>query len=171
MRALGFPRNVNEKYNGMLSCYHMHFDPQLSLYKAALRRIPCACTTCLSKLALPWKENVDARLQPRFQHNNQCKYNEIFGHYDDWMIKDVKSMTNLNDNDDMEELKKDSLIVIIDRISGDIKIGNIGAYIYDKMDDEYGYDLVVWNSLPYTLQEDNKVHDLKRGDRVANVTN
>ena len=42
--------------------------------------------------------------------------------------------------------------------------------MYDKDDDEYGYDLVIWDSLPYTLQEDNKTHDLKKGERVVNVT-
>ena len=87
------------------------------------------------------------------------------------MFIDVKSMTNLNDNDDMEELNKDALIGIIDRISGDIQIGNIVAYMYDKSDDEYGYDLVKWDSLPYTLQDDDPNNFLKRGDRVVNVTN
>ena len=43
--------------------------------------------------------------------------------------------------------------------------------MYDKDGDEYGYDLVIWNSLPYTFQENNKTHDLKKGDRVVNVTN
>ena len=100
----------------MLSCYHLHCDPQLSLYKAALRRIPFECSTCLIKLASLWKENVEAHLQPRFQHNDRCKYHEIFGYYNEWMIIDVKYISNINDNDDMEELKKDSLIGIIYRI-------------------------------------------------------
>ena len=57
----------------------------------------------------------------------------------------------MNEIEDMQELKKDALVGIIDRIAGDIKIGNVGAYMYDKEDDEYGYDLVIWNSLPFTL--------------------
>ena len=42
--------------------------------------------------------------------------------------------------------------------------------MYDK-EDEYGYDLVIWNSEPYTLQDDDKEYNLKKGDRVVNVTN
>lgn len=77
----------------------------------------------------------------------------------------------MNKIEDMEELKKDALVGIIDRIAGDIKIGNVGAYMYDKEDDEYGYDLVIWDSLPFTLQEDKKNYDLKKGDRAVYVTN
>ena len=42
--------------------------------------------------------------------------------------------------------------------------------MYDK-DDSYGYDLVIWDSLPYILQENNNKYDLKEGDKVVNVTN
>ena len=59
---------------------------------------------------------------------------------------------------------------IIIRITNEIKIGNIGAYMYDK-DDSYGYDLVIWDSLPYTLQENDVENDLKEGDLVIDVTN
>ena len=102
MKASGFPKNVNEKYNGMLSCYHLHVDPQLSLYKAALRRIPCACTTCLSNLSLPWKDNVEAHLQPRFEHNDKCKYIKVFGKLNDWLIINVMHKNNIDENDDKE---------------------------------------------------------------------
>ena len=44
----------------------------------------------------------------------------------------------------MEELKKDVLLGVIDRIAREIQINHIGAYMYDK-EDEYGYDLVMWN--------------------------
>ena len=62
------------------------------------------------------------------------------------------------------------LVGAMDRIANEIKIGHVGAYMYDR-DDEYGYDLVMWNSIPYTLQQDNRKFDLKQGDRVINVTN
>ena len=42
--------------------------------------------------------------------------------------------------------------------------------MYDK-DDSYGYDLVIWDSLPYTLQENDVENDLKEGDLVIDVTN
>ena len=61
----------------------------------------------------------------------------------------------------MEELKKDVLLGVIDRIGSEIRINKVGAYMYDK-DDEYGYDLVIWKSEPYTLQEDDHEYDLKK---------
>lgn len=91
MSSKGFPKIIGENYNGMLSCYHLHFDPQLSVNKAALRRIPCACDTFVANLALPWKEQIEAHLQPRFKHNDKCKYIKIFGAYNDWLIIDVSN--------------------------------------------------------------------------------
>ena len=90
MNSKGFCNVKGEKYNGMLSRYHLHFDPQLSVNKAALRRIPCACESCTKQLSLPWVVNVDASKQPRFLHNNMCKYNNIFGKFNDWIIISVQ---------------------------------------------------------------------------------
>ena len=66
MKSSGFTNIIGEKYNGMLACYHLHVDPQLSINKAALRRIPCACDSCVNKLSLRWIDNVEAEFQPRF---------------------------------------------------------------------------------------------------------
>ena len=108
---------------------------------------------------MPWKDNVEASLKPRFEHNDKCKYIKVFGKFNDWLIIDVLPKNNVNEIEDMEELKKDALVGIIYRITGYIKIGNVGAYMYDKEDDEYGYNLVIWNYLPFTLQEDKKNYD------------
>ena len=79
MYSKGFSKVIGESYNGMLSCYHLHFYPQLSINKASLRRIPCACDTCVATLDLSWKEGIEAHLQPRFKRNEKCKYIKIFG--------------------------------------------------------------------------------------------
>ena len=38
------------KYNGISSLYNFRCDPDLGIEKAACRRIPCACMTCLELL-------------------------------------------------------------------------------------------------------------------------
>ena len=63
MKFSGFTNKIGEKYNGMLACYHLHVDPQLSINKAALQRIPCACESCVNKLSLKWVNNVAAKNQ------------------------------------------------------------------------------------------------------------
>ena len=52
MKSSGFTNIIGEKYNGMLARYHLHVDPQLSINKAALQIIPCACDSCVNKLSL-----------------------------------------------------------------------------------------------------------------------
>ena len=69
-----------------------------------------------------------------------------------------------------EDLIKDVLICITDRIISDIKIGNIGAFMYDS-NDSFGYDLVKFDSEPYTIQYNCNKHNIRRGDRVVDVTN
>ena len=47
MKSIGFSdQNKKEKYNGLMACYHLHFDKDLGIGKAAVRRIPCNCDAC-----------------------------------------------------------------------------------------------------------------------------
>ena len=123
-----FLRKKGEKYNGLMSCYHLHFDKYLGISKAAVRRIPCSCVFCVQNKSLPWVHNIEANLQPRFQPNKQCLYNKVFGEYNDWIIIDVKPKT-IEDDNNMDELRKDVLMGIQDIISNNIKIGQFGVYM------------------------------------------
>ena len=40
------------KYMGISSMYNFRYDPDLGIGKAACRRIPCACMTCLELLEI-----------------------------------------------------------------------------------------------------------------------
>ena len=161
MKSYGFTNIIGEKYNGMLACYHLHVDPQLSINKSALQRMPCAYKSCANKLSLRWIDNVAAENQPRFSHNDRCKYINIFGHYNDWIIINIskKNPQDLIENED--DLKKDVLIGITDRIVSDIEIGNIGAFMYN-INDSYGYDLLKFDSKPYKIQYNSNEHCLKK---------
>ena len=61
MKTLGLPKNSeSEKYNGLLSRYHLHFDKDLGIGKASVRRIPCVCFSCRDKKSISWKVNIES---------------------------------------------------------------------------------------------------------------
>ena len=47
----------NGKYIGISSIYNFRCDPALDIEKAACRRVPCACLSCLEILKLPWEKD------------------------------------------------------------------------------------------------------------------
>ena len=47
------------KYNGISSIYNFRCDPDLCIGKAACRRIPCACLTCLEMSKTPWDKELN----------------------------------------------------------------------------------------------------------------
>ena len=48
---------VTSKYNRISSMYNFICDPDLGIWKAACRRISCACMPCLELLDNPWDKN------------------------------------------------------------------------------------------------------------------
>ena len=67
--------------------YHLRFDPDLDEVFCAIRRIPCACTSCDQKLSKPWLSNLDKNLQPRYAIKQEtCKYPSILRDYNKWYI-------------------------------------------------------------------------------------
>ena len=54
MKSIGFTeKNKNDKYNGLMACYHLHFDKDLGIGKAAVRRIPYNCDACYKVKCAP----------------------------------------------------------------------------------------------------------------------
>ena len=156
MRSIGFTdKNKNEKYNGLMACYHLHFDKDLGIGKSAVRRIPCNCDACYKVKCAPWQTNVKPSKQFRFQHNPHCHYSSVFGKLNDWIILSI-AKKDINDGDDMDELKKDVLLGVQDGISETITIGNFRVYM--TWSERFGneYDIVKWKSEPYTPQCNKK---------------
>ena len=86
MKATGFcTSETGELYSGMQAHYHIHADPDLGVGKFAVQRIPCGWNTCLVKLRTKWVtvEETSPEKQPRFADNLECKYNNVYGIYDD----------------------------------------------------------------------------------------
>ena len=153
MKTVGFSKNIEgEKYNGLMSCYHLHVDKDLGPMKAAVRRIPCNCHTCYNRLQTKWVANLAPKDQPRFQRNVECKYNSVFQEYNDWTLVDLM-LKHPNKTNDPEELHKDVLMGIQNVIADNIHIGNFGVYLTYSQATGNHYEIVKWKSKPYTKQE------------------
>ena len=64
----------NGKYMEISSIYNFRCDPDLGIWKAACRRIPCACLTCLEILNTPWEKYIVDKEQPRYGMNERFLY-------------------------------------------------------------------------------------------------
>ena len=131
--------------------YNFRCDPDLSIGKAACRRIPCACMTCLELLETPWDNKLDDQSQPRYGINERCLYYRNFKDYNNWRV--VNLITTNIATEDEEKIYNTILHGIEARMNERILIGTFGAM---RTDDEatQGYYLVKWITEPYTIQED-----------------
>ena len=69
-KRVTFPARTNALFSEM---YHYHCAPQFPLGTAAVRRIPCACSTCDALIKTKWDPDItDFKDQPRFQQNDNC---------------------------------------------------------------------------------------------------
>ena len=73
-------------HNGIMGHYNFRFEKDLGLDYCAARRIPCACTTCIEKLKLPWDCNINTGNQPRYLQNKGCVNWNIFQGLNDWRL-------------------------------------------------------------------------------------
>ena len=87
------------KYNGISSMYNFRCDPDLGIGKAACRRIPCACLTCLEMLKTPWDKEFNDQSQPRYRINEWCLYWKNFKGYNNWRVVDLIT-TNIATEDE-----------------------------------------------------------------------
>ena len=147
----GFKNGPRE---GISSMYNIRADPDLGFGKAAIRRIPCACNSCVAQLSIPWVPGKSATEQDRYKVNKHCKYWSIFEGTNDWQIITCKEVMSGPDSDS-EDLEKAILIKYADSMSETLIPGNVGAFLTEDEDTD-GYYIVTWTSFPYTLQEDER---------------
>ena len=98
----GFKNGPRE---GISSMYNIRADPDLGFGKAAIRRIPCACNSCVAQLSIPWVPGKSATEQDRYKVNKHCKYWSIFEGTNDWNIITCKEVMSGPDSDS-EDLKR-----------------------------------------------------------------
>ena len=151
MKMKGFD---SAKGSGPNSHYNFRFDPDLPIMKCAVRRIPCACEGCVAQLKKPWVPGVEPEKQERYSPTGfNCKHHELFEGLNDWRIVE---MVPAEGECDMEELQDSYLEVLdglVDQMTPQVKVGNVGAV---NVDDDDGFYLVRWTGVPSTQQEDEE---------------
>ena len=83
---------------GVMTHYNYRFDPKLGEGKCAIQRITCACTFCIGQLNKAWIPKIDDKDQPWYAHVPNCKYNAIFGNFNDWIIIEFVNKTHTKKN-------------------------------------------------------------------------
>ena len=136
------------KYNGISSMYNFRYDPDLSIGKAACRRIPCACLTFLEMLKTPRDKELNDQSQPRYWINEQCLHWKNFKEYNNWRMVELAT-TNIA-TEDKEAIYETMLHGIEARMNKRILIGTFSTM---RTDDEatQGYYLVKLITEPYTV--------------------
>ena len=115
-----------------------------------------------------WIAKVNDKDQPRYAHVPNCKYNAIFGSYNDWIIMTfVNKKTPDNEYDNVHRLVMSGLTK---NMSSKIIVGNIGVVATNDTNTE-GYFLVQFDSVPCPLQEDTTLDgiELHAGVIVCNA--
>ena len=155
--------------SSVLSHYHYRFDPRLGHGKCAMRRIPCLCDQCCEMLDKKWIPGVNAENQPCYSPVLNCKYHDILGDYNNWIIMPFITYSNTCE-DDIEELHKSILINISDKMGTFVTEYTYGAVnTNDSRTD--GFYIVKFLSRPYTLQQDETYDNeiLKEGCLVSDA--
>jgi len=151
-----FPKKSGTKRNGLKDHYHICACPELGLGKVAVRRIPCACDTCVSQLASPWDKKLDAANQARFATPVGCKYSDVLGNLNEWKIVELLPAKNSYDPNDLGEIFDSALDEWSTAAMEEIEVGNMGAYQTNDPNTP-GCHVVRWTSSHCTLQEDAMV--------------
>jgi hypothetical protein len=109
---------------------------------------------------LKWVNGVDAKDQPRFARNEQCKYWKIFEGINDWKVISLRRGEDDGAESEFEEMKSAALEKISEREAGLIEDQGYGAIATEDEDEKYY--IVRWEGLPYTDQDS--------GDMVCDAT-
>ena len=115
-----------------------------------MRRIPCLCDQCCEMLDKKWIPGVNAENQPCYSPVLNCKYHDILGDYNNWIIMPFITYSNTCE-DDIEELHKSILINISDKMGTFVTEYTYGAVnTNDSRTD--GFYVVKFLSKAYTSQ-------------------
>ena len=73
--------------NGVLRHFHYRSDPKLGPGIVYLRIITCSCHYCITQLYLTWGSKIKSACnQPRYGVVYDCKYSQILGYHNNWII-------------------------------------------------------------------------------------
>ena len=173
----GWPKNQNEKKNGIQHHYNFRADPSIGLGFVAARRIPCFCTACQDQLKSSWIPGRPFNEQPRYKHNNsQCIFWKVLGPLNNWRLitivdsnnSDYQKSSNVTKSIFRNTLRSRSMAM-----STNIEVGNYAAVSTSDEKTLSGYYICCISSNPYILQDNTTTDDaqkLSKGDLVCDIT-
>ena len=106
---------------------------------------------CLDKLTLPRDLTKDSFNQPRYSQNKHCHFWDIFLGLNDWKI--VQIFGTEVDGEEEQEIQSNILQNYAQGLSDQIVFGDYASLQCDDEEDNDGYYVVRWTSLPYTQQD------------------
>ena len=141
-------------HNGIMGHYNFCFEENLGLGYCAAHCIPCACTTCIEKLKVPWDCNIDRGNQPRYSQNKGCVNWNIFQGLNDWRL--ICTYPRNANTGEVQKVKRSILSKYCKGVSRIIEIGETAAYAVDDESAD-GFYLVKWTSGPYIDHESKQL--------------
>ena len=100
--------------------------------------------------SVEYKESKNKK-QRRYKTSNRCEIKKLVDGLNDWQV--AKLDTSKNDDIDEDDLAKNILHGIENRMSEKIMKSNYGAMRTDDLDTDWYY-IVEWNYNVYTAQDD-----------------
>ena len=141
-------------HNGIMGHNNFRFEKDLGMGYCVARRIPCACTTCIEKLQVPWDCNIDIGNQPRYLQNKDCVKWNIFQGLNDWRL--ICTYPRNANTGEVQKVKRSILSKYCKDVSRIIEIGETAAYVVDDESAD-GFYLGKWTSGPYIDHESKQL--------------
>ena len=91
-----------------------------------MRRIPCLCENCCEMLDKKWISGVRPENQPCYSPVLNCKYHDILGNYNNWIIMPFMKCSNVSE-DDIKDVHNSILINISDKMGTIVTESTYGA--------------------------------------------
>ena len=146
MNTIKLPTS-NQQHGGSSAMYNIRTDPQLGYGKAALRRIPCACPSCINQLSLPWDALKQYTDQPRYAQNMNCVHWSIFEGENDWQIVTINFTNSMND-DDYEHFAETVFEEYSQVVRETITPGSFGAVAVTS---DHEFEIIHFTNKPYVF--------------------
>ena len=146
MNTIKFTNGKCKTHSGIMSRYNIRCDANLGVGRAAIRRIPCSCDSCLQALQAPWIPGTEAEQQPRYKENRSCDLWPVFLGENNWEIVTITPSSGVSEK--LQETAKEVVLEDLTKLSmRGIEKGTMGAVNIDDKKEEFSPALFV--SEPY----------------------
>ena len=171
----GFLKHNGQKFDGIQHHYNFRADPSLGHGFIASRRIPCACSSCVERLSLPWINDKPFGEQPRYEGNNdKCVLWNCLGPLNNWRLisfYDISSTANISTSSTTKSIFRGCLRSRAMKMSLAIVEGNYAAIATSDSKAMSGYYIACIRSIPYAM---DKIHTddkekIPKGEMVCDI--